>query len=50
LSVHGVNDVRQLEIHTTEQLLPEPSSYEFEITIDTLKRWTSPGIDQIRQN
>jgi len=26
LKVHGVNDVRQTEIHTTEPLVPEPSA------------------------
>jgi hypothetical protein len=26
LNVHGVNDVRQTEIHTAEPLVPEPSS------------------------
>ena len=25
LKVHGVNDVRQTEIHTSEPLVPEPS-------------------------
>ena len=28
LNVHGVNDVRQAEIHTAEPLVPEPSAYE----------------------
>jgi hypothetical protein len=27
LNVHGVNDVRQTEIHTAEPLVPEPSSF-----------------------
>ena len=26
LNVHGVNNVRQAEIHTTEPLVPEPSA------------------------
>jgi hypothetical protein len=26
LNVHGVNDVRQTEIHAAEPLVPEPSS------------------------
>jgi len=33
LNVHGVNDVRQTEIHTAEPLVPEPSTYEFELAI-----------------
>jgi hypothetical protein len=28
LNVHGVNDVRQTEIHTAQPLVPEPSSSE----------------------
>jgi len=27
--VHGINDVRQAEIHTAESLVPEPSAFEF---------------------
>jgi hypothetical protein len=38
LNIHGVNDVRQTEIHTAESLLPEPSSFEVEIAIEKLKR------------
>jgi hypothetical protein len=33
LNVHGVNGVRQTEIHTAEPLVPEPSDFEFEMTI-----------------
>jgi hypothetical protein len=47
LNVHGVNDVRQTEIHTAEPLVPEPSSPEVEIAIEKLKMYKSPGIDQI---
>jgi hypothetical protein len=47
LNVHGINDVWQTEIHTAEPLVPEPSSYEVEIAIERLKRYKSPGIDQI---
>jgi hypothetical protein len=46
-NVHGVNDVRQTEIHTAEPLVPELSALEFEMTIEKLKRRRSPGIDQI---
>jgi len=41
------NDVRQTEIHTAEPLVPELSALEFDMTIEKLKRRTSPGIDQI---
>jgi len=47
LNVHGVNDIRQREIHTTEPLVPEPSVFEFELAIEKLKSNISPGIDQI---
>ena len=47
LNVHEVNDVRQAEIHTVEQLVPEPISFEFELAIEKLKNYKSPGIDQI---
>jgi hypothetical protein len=47
LNVHGVNDVRQPEIHTAEPLLPEQSTYEVEMAIEKPKRHKSPGIDEI---
>jgi hypothetical protein len=47
LNVHGVNDVRQTEIHTTEHLVPQPSAFEVEMPIEELKSHKSPGIDQI---
>jgi hypothetical protein len=47
LYVHGVNDVRQTEIHTAEPLAPEPNSFEVEVAIEKLKRYKSPGTDQI---
>jgi len=47
LNVHGVNNVRQTEIHTAEPLVPEPSASEVELAIEKLKSHKSPGIDQI---
>jgi hypothetical protein len=47
LNVHGVNHVRQAEIHTAELLVPEPSVSEIGLAIDKLKSHKSPGIDQI---
>jgi len=44
---HGVNDVRQAEIHTAVPLVPEPSDFEVELAIEKLKSHKSPGIDQI---
>ena len=47
LNVHGVNDIRQIEIQTAEPLVPKPSAFEAEMAIEKLKRNISPGIDQI---
>jgi hypothetical protein len=47
LNVHGVNDVRQTEIHTAEPLVPEPSASEFELANENLKKHKSPGIDHV---
>jgi hypothetical protein len=47
LNVQYVSDVRQIEIHTAEQLVPGPSHLEIEISIAKLKKCKSPGSDQI---
>jgi hypothetical protein len=47
LNVHGVNDVRQAEIHTAELLVGEPSVSEIELAMDKIKSHKSQGIDQI---
>jgi hypothetical protein len=47
LNVHVVHDVRWLDIYTAEPLVPEPSLIEVEIAIGKLKRYKSPGTDQI---
>ena len=47
LNVHGVNDVRQTEIHTAQPLVPESSAFEFEMAIEKLQRHKSLGNDQI---
>jgi len=38
LKVHGVNDVRQTEIHTAEKLVLELSAFEVEMAIEKLKK------------
>jgi hypothetical protein len=43
LNVHGVHDVSQMDIHTAELLVPEPSLVEVEIAIGKLKRYKLPG-------
>jgi hypothetical protein len=45
--VHSVSDVRQIEIHTAEPLVPGPSLLEVEIAIAKLKKYKSLGTDQI---
>jgi len=46
LYVHEVNG-RQTEIHTSDPLVPEPSTFDVETAMKRLKRHKSPGIDQI---
>jgi hypothetical protein len=38
LNVHNVSDVRQIEVHTAEPLVPGPSRLEVEIAIAKLKK------------
>jgi hypothetical protein len=45
--VLNVSDVRQIEVHTAEPLVPGPSRLEVEIAIAKLKKYKSPGSDQI---
>jgi hypothetical protein len=47
LNVHGVHEVRQMDIHTAEPLVPEPSLVEVETAIGKLKSYKSPSTDQI---
>jgi hypothetical protein len=47
LNVHGVNDVRQTEMHIVESSVPEASCFKAETAIEKLKRYKSPGTDQI---
>ena len=47
LNVHGVNDVRQTEIHTVEPPVPDPSAVEVEVAVGKLKSHKSPIINKI---
>jgi hypothetical protein len=47
LNVHRVSDVRQIEIHTAEPLVPDPSPFEVEIAIVKLKSYKLTGSDKI---
>ena len=47
LNILEVNGVRQTEIHTAEPLVPEPSTFEVELSIEKLKSHKFLSIDQI---
>jgi hypothetical protein len=47
LNAHNVSDVRQIEVHMAEPLVPGPSHLEVETAIAKLKKYKSPGNDQI---
>jgi hypothetical protein len=47
LNTHGVHDVRQMDIHMAEPLVPEPRLPEVEFVIGRLKIYKSSGTDQI---
>jgi hypothetical protein len=47
LNIRNVSDVRQIEIHSAEPLVPGPSHLEIEISIAKLRNYNSPGSDQI---
>jgi len=42
------NGGMRTELHKVEPLMPKPSTFEVEISIEKLKIHISPGIDQIR--
>jgi hypothetical protein len=47
LNVYNVSDVRQIEVHTAEPLVPGPSRLEVEIATSKLKKYKSRGSDEI---
>jgi hypothetical protein len=47
LNVHDVSDVRQIEIRTAEPLVPGPCHLGVDISVAKLKKYKSPGSDQI---
>jgi hypothetical protein len=47
LNVHRVSDVRQIEIHTAEASVPDPSPSEVAVATTKLKRYKWPSSDQI---
>jgi len=44
------NDVRQIEIHTSESLVSETIALEFEMAIGNPTRHKSPGTGKIPEN
>jgi hypothetical protein len=47
LNVYNVRDVRQIEVHTAEPLLPGPSQLEVKIVIAKLKKYKSPDSEEL---
>jgi hypothetical protein len=47
LKVHNISDVRRIEVHTVEPLVPGSSRLEVEIDIAKLKKCKLPGSYQI---
>jgi hypothetical protein len=47
LKIHKVSDVRQIQVHKAEPLVPGSSYREVEIAIAKLKKCKSPGSDEI---
>jgi uncharacterized protein YaaR (DUF327 family) len=45
-NVHSVSDVRQIEVHTAQPLVPGPSPFEVETAIAKIKKLKSPGSHQ----
>jgi hypothetical protein len=46
--VHNDSDVRQIDVHKDEPLVPGPSHLEVEIAIAKLKKFKLQGRDQIQ--
>ena len=49
-SIHGVNDVKQTELHTAEPLVPELSAFEVELAIEKLKSHNHQVLIKSQQN
>jgi hypothetical protein len=48
--VHGVEDNGQVEIHTAEPQVPEPSAFEVELAIEKIKVTNHQGLIRSQQN
>jgi len=49
-NVHSISDVRQTYMHTPEPLVPEPSAFEVELAVETLKRHKSHELIKFQKN
>jgi hypothetical protein len=47
LNVHRAGGVRQTEMHTAKPFVPEATASEVEVAVGKLKRFKSPGVNQI---
>jgi hypothetical protein len=47
LNEHNVSDIMQIEVHTAEPLVPCPGPLEVEVAIAKLKKYKTPGRDEI---
>jgi hypothetical protein len=47
LNVHNISDIRQIEIHTAETLVPGLSHCEVQIAVAKFKKCKSPVSDKI---
>jgi hypothetical protein len=47
MNIHRISDIRQIEIHIAELLVPVPIPFEVEIAIAKFKMYKSSGSDQI---
>jgi hypothetical protein len=50
LNVHNFSDVRQIEVHTAEPLVPGPSRLQVEIAAAKLKSINRQVVIKFRQN
>jgi hypothetical protein len=45
-----MNNVKQTEIHTAEPLVPEVVCLKVQVSVEKLKMYKLPGVDQFQQN
>ena len=45
--MHGVNDIKHMDIHTAKTLVPEPSAFEVQLAVEKLQSHKSLGTGQI---